>query len=167
MGLSRQHASTIPLVLNIDTGYITPQFHVVFDDWFATVATTVDSLPDFNSDAWTRLFGDSIFQYPFDADDLAIAESTNEPPTPVRHHRNVVDSAMNRTLPPTPLQVPPPAQTTPQPSLSTILAPGGMPIPSLILLLLPREPSSSTPTLFQREVSFTLPPPLAPTSPQS
>ena len=32
MGLSTDKASTIPLVLNLDTGAITPQFHVVFDD---------------------------------------------------------------------------------------------------------------------------------------
>ena len=34
VGLSRKHASSVPLVLNLETGAITPQFHVVFDDWF-------------------------------------------------------------------------------------------------------------------------------------
>ena len=53
MGLSPDHASTVPLVLNLDTGAITPQFHVVFDDWFTTVTTSVDDLPDFNSSAWS------------------------------------------------------------------------------------------------------------------
>ena len=47
MGLSPDHASTVPLVLNLDTGAITPQFHVVFDDWFTTVTTSVDDLPAF------------------------------------------------------------------------------------------------------------------------
>jgi hypothetical protein len=37
MGLSKKHASTVPLVLNPETGYITPQYHVVFDDWIATL----------------------------------------------------------------------------------------------------------------------------------
>ena len=69
MGLSKKHASTVPLVLNPETGYITPQYHVVFDDWFATVATNVDALPDFNSTRWARLFGDSRYQFPFDEDD--------------------------------------------------------------------------------------------------
>ena len=32
MGFSHKHASTIPLVLNPDSGSITPQFHVIFDD---------------------------------------------------------------------------------------------------------------------------------------
>jgi hypothetical protein len=34
MGLSTQHASEVPLVLNCKTGSITTQFHVVFDDLF-------------------------------------------------------------------------------------------------------------------------------------
>ena len=69
MGLSKKHSSTVPLVLNPDTGYITPQFHIVFDDWFATVATNVEALPDFNSNRWARLFGDLHFQFSFDETD--------------------------------------------------------------------------------------------------
>jgi hypothetical protein len=37
MGLSQKHASKVSLVLNIDTGSIATQFHVVFDDLFTTV----------------------------------------------------------------------------------------------------------------------------------
>jgi hypothetical protein len=37
LGLSQQHASEDPLVLNLGTGSITTQFHVVFDDLFTTV----------------------------------------------------------------------------------------------------------------------------------
>jgi hypothetical protein len=33
MGLSAKHSTMSPLVLNPDSGAITPQFHVVFDDW--------------------------------------------------------------------------------------------------------------------------------------
>lgn len=39
MGLSMIHSSEVPLVLNTTTGSITPQFHVVFDDEFSTVAS--------------------------------------------------------------------------------------------------------------------------------
>ena len=56
MGLSSQHASTVPIVLNPSTGYITPQFHVVLDNWFSTIASTVESLPDSSSAAWSKLF---------------------------------------------------------------------------------------------------------------
>jgi hypothetical protein len=40
LGLSQQHASEVPLVLNLGTGSITTQFHVVFDDLFTTVPST-------------------------------------------------------------------------------------------------------------------------------
>lgn len=78
IGLSPKHASTVPLVLNVDSGYITPQFHVVFDDWFSTIATSIAQLPDFNSPSWSTLFGESSYQYPFDDDeatDLLIVDA--------------------------------------------------------------------------------------------
>lgn len=43
MGFSKKHSSTVPFILNPNTGYITAQFHVIFDDWFATVAASVES----------------------------------------------------------------------------------------------------------------------------
>jgi hypothetical protein len=41
LGFSDLHSSQVPLVLNVTTGYIYPQFHVIFDDKFETV----NSLP--------------------------------------------------------------------------------------------------------------------------
>ena len=74
MGLSDTHATTAPLVLNLSTGSITPQFHVMFDDWFATVQSTVDEIPDFTQDEWYKLFGDSTYQY-HSADDQEETDS--------------------------------------------------------------------------------------------
>jgi hypothetical protein len=37
LGLSQQHASEVPLVINLGTGSVTAHFHVVFDDLFTTV----------------------------------------------------------------------------------------------------------------------------------
>ncbi|KAI2495282.1 hypothetical protein MHU86_19253 [Fragilaria crotonensis] len=65
---SDKHASSVPLVLNPQTGYIT-QFHIVFDDWFATVPASADDLPNFNDDCWQRMFRDSTFQYVLDDED--------------------------------------------------------------------------------------------------
>jgi hypothetical protein len=59
MGNSPKHSSTVPLVLNPETGAITAQFHVVFDDWFATVAASESDLPDLQSEEWTRMFGNA------------------------------------------------------------------------------------------------------------
>jgi hypothetical protein len=83
MGLSPKHTSQVPLVLNQRTGSITPQYHVVFDDWFATVSSDEASLPDFNSPEWARMFGDSEYQFPFDEEDLeAMSELIDVPPPP-------------------------------------------------------------------------------------
>ena len=64
MGYSDRHSSDVPLVLNPFTGSITPQWNVVIDDWFATVATSVDDLPDFNADKWSKTFGAHTYHFP-------------------------------------------------------------------------------------------------------
>jgi Reverse transcriptase (RNA-dependent DNA polymerase) len=115
MGLSDKHASTVPIVLNVTTGYITPQFHVVFDDWFSTVTTSVDNLPDFNSPEWAQVFGDSFYQYPFDEEDeasLIVESAANDLPT--QHEHNTMDNvatAFDKQVAVTPLPVAPPATT--------------------------------------------------------
>jgi hypothetical protein len=45
--------------LNPENGAITAQFHVVFDDWFATVAASESDLPNLQSEEWTQMFGDA------------------------------------------------------------------------------------------------------------
>jgi hypothetical protein len=37
MGMSPRHARSVALVLNLSTGYMSPQFHLKFDDFFETV----------------------------------------------------------------------------------------------------------------------------------
>jgi hypothetical protein len=68
MGNSTKHASTMPLVLNPETGAITAQFHVMFNDWFATVTSMENELPDLNLDEWKHMFGESTYQHPLDDD---------------------------------------------------------------------------------------------------
>ena len=53
VGLSTIHASEVPLILNLATGSITPQYHVVFDDRYSTV-TYIGSDDDPPSD-WDEL----------------------------------------------------------------------------------------------------------------
>jgi hypothetical protein len=36
---------TFPLIKNLSTGYISPQYHIVFDDWFETVFATEEATP--------------------------------------------------------------------------------------------------------------------------
>ena len=47
LGISLQHTGSVALVLNLKTGYISPQFHIVFDDNFTiTTASITNKLPD-------------------------------------------------------------------------------------------------------------------------
>ena len=69
--MSSKHAGNVPLVLNFETGNITAQWNVVFDDWFSTIATNVDDMPDFHADEWSNMFGTSTY-------DLETSEPSEE-----------------------------------------------------------------------------------------
>ena len=70
LGNSTNHQHGIPLVLNLETGKITSQFHVIFDDWFQTVDSTGSPSVDFDSPDWYQTYGLTEWQYiPDDADE--------------------------------------------------------------------------------------------------
>jgi len=60
LGYSKDHATTIGLIRNIRTGYISPQFHVVYDEDFTTV--TSDNSIDL-TEHWIDLFLNSRESY--------------------------------------------------------------------------------------------------------
>ena len=65
VGYSQDHASEVPQVLNLQTGSITTQFHVVFDDLFSTVPSIgKDELPDGH---WESLCLDHSIYIPQDS----------------------------------------------------------------------------------------------------
>ena len=45
VGVSPVHAETVGLVCNLNTGYISPQYHLVYDEWFETVTAMDESPP--------------------------------------------------------------------------------------------------------------------------
>ncbi len=94
MGISKKHASTIPIVLNPRTRVFTTPYHVVFDDWFATVPSSVDDLPDFHTPEWRGMFGDTT--YHLDDDDDAGTNETVEDQAMAR--REQVAEAMDQGL---------------------------------------------------------------------
>ena len=49
LGRSRRHASTVGLIRNLNTGSITTQFHVVYDDYFTTISSTKSNIAEDNS----------------------------------------------------------------------------------------------------------------------
>ncbi|KAI2505861.1 hypothetical protein MHU86_8557 [Fragilaria crotonensis] len=146
---SQKHASTVPLVLNPETGYITPQYHIVFDDWFATVATNVDALPDFNTTRWARLFGDSRYQFPFDDDDNDATEEArmdSQATEAINENQTRVAASMDEAVAIEQLPVPPLAEAPPR----TPTVP--QPLPSSPLLT-PRPP---TPMMSQTRSSLSI-----------
>ena len=46
MGFSKIHSTQVELVLNLLTGSISPQYHVVFDDMLSTVMSSTAAEPD-------------------------------------------------------------------------------------------------------------------------
>ncbi|KAI2513915.1 hypothetical protein MHU86_299 [Fragilaria crotonensis] len=149
-GALKKHASTVPLVLNPETGYITPQYHIVFDDWFATVATNVDALPDFNTTRWARLFGDSRYQFPFDDDDdndaTEEARMDSQATEAINENQTRVAASMDEAVAIEQLPVPPLAEAPPR----TPTVP--QPLPSSPLLT-PRPP---TPMMSQTRSSLSI-----------
>ena len=68
MGFSQVHSSLVPLVLNVSTGFISPQYHVVFDDKFSTVNSL--SREDSIDDQWANIFKlDKEFYLDFEYDE--------------------------------------------------------------------------------------------------
>jgi hypothetical protein len=100
MGHSKRHASTVLIRLNPGFGGITSNFHVVFDDWFATVSSTVKQLPDLNSVEWKAIFGDSEYQYPLDNDPIGNAGTAPYDPPLSMDSFNINDSRYQPAPPP-------------------------------------------------------------------
>ena len=65
LGISKRHSSNVPQVLHLSTGAISPQYHVVFDDYFQTVSSTEVDVPQ----SWENLFTYST-QHWFEEEDF-------------------------------------------------------------------------------------------------
>ena len=119
-------------VLNLDTGAITPPFHVVFDNWFTTVTTSIDDLPDFNFSAWSKMFDEGKYHFIRDEDDTQVNSEDSMASETITTRQNQVSKAMDTTMPSTPIPVSPPPSSPSTPLLHA------SPVPSS-----PMSPSSS------------------------
>jgi hypothetical protein len=113
MGVSTGHASSVPLVLNVSTGSITPQFHIVFDDWFATVSSHDEEVPDFTANDWSKMFGDSRFQYVLDEENDDSNESDLKDTLQSEKISNSIGASQESAIPATPLSVSQPPTSKP------------------------------------------------------
>jgi hypothetical protein len=126
VGISGEHLSNTPQVLNTTTRAITTPYHVVFDDWFHTVGSDQDSIPDFNTPEWAEMFGDSVYQYMPDSNWPHMGASpyqdipSMDPRDPIFDRRERVQERMFQHFHPDPVvsgqpnpsQFPAPAQYT-------------------------------------------------------
>ena len=78
LGFSKRHANTVGLIRNLTTGSISTQFHVVYDDWFTTIPSTVgvhdeEEVPD----TWEDLLAFQRVRY-WDGEDGDPPELTDD-----------------------------------------------------------------------------------------
>ena len=66
MGVSPLHAETVHVVRNLNTGYLSPQYHVVFDDWFETTYADDDTPPS----VWAEMQIYQRYKVEFDHDEI-------------------------------------------------------------------------------------------------
>ena len=93
VGFSKDHSSSVALILNRQTRKITPQFHCVFDDFFQTVHG-VDDKHDINLDAidWDHFIETVRTDKFFDEHDKV-------PPPPLHRDWNAIERDRLRTQP--------------------------------------------------------------------
>ena len=161
LGYSPKHASTVPLVLNVETGAISSQFHLVFDDLFTTVSS--DSAKDqqpLDHEEWNKLLDDGglysiVFDETEDEDEAALdwlaeAERLHRhqqavaqvPPPPPVHDP---DDALSVALPPQAV-APPDGNALPQREQEPQVASPSVPMPEPVV-----EPSPIAERPLQRE----------------
>jgi hypothetical protein len=152
---SDRRLSTVPLVLNLESGYITPQFHVTSDDWFATVVADPSKFPDFESPEWSELFGESSYFYvPTDEDDeveIVLGPTAAELEQEARLEAT---DTLHRPVVPLPVTPPPTAPAAPPASPSPPpAAPSPPPTPPPILRTPPRADPPTPPMASPRSTS--------------
>ena len=129
VGFSPVHSSDVPLILNLRTGHISPQYHVVFDDDFSTV----QSIPEGNDPPpwWNEInLEENTLRIPLDDDATLLLDKDWLSPEELeeRSRRNIrqtqLRQAFNPTtsLPDATLLSPLPPTTTP-PITSTLVPP--------------------------------------------
>lgn len=104
LGLSKRHASSVPVVLNLETNRISAQFHVVVDDWFATVSNVVGEEESVDPESWANIFASSRFQVIFDEDDPIDLDdewlSQDELQSRIEERSRMIRNVQDKTSPP-------------------------------------------------------------------
>ena len=168
LGLSTIHSSEVPRVLNRQTGRITTQFHVVFDDLFSTVASIARE--DEPPDHWEALCLENLILIPLEpGQDVHLHDDWLTQPELERKRRDLQhrEKVRGTFLPPPTL----PARTesstepirNPEPEGAGFV-PEGAPAPTPAPRPVPAPtPPPPTPTIGHPAAGPIAPPPVVPT----
>ena len=74
VGASKLHASSVGVIRNLTTDNLSPQFHVVYDNYFETVHATKEKEPN----QWSDLIVSQREQAPINQDDLENVPELND-----------------------------------------------------------------------------------------
>ena len=99
LGRSRSHASSVGLIRNLNTGSISTQFHVVYDDFFTTVSSNEQNMA--LVETWPHLLK-------FSCEDLLFDDDTRELAPPLENEWLTTEEARLRTIKLIPRRVNPP-----------------------------------------------------------
>jgi hypothetical protein len=101
VGFSTEHSSLVPLVLNLSTGHISPQYHVIFDDKFLTVPSLRADQHEID-DIFARLFTtdrDFFLDPVEDSEGDIVLPSLSSPPNGSHHqHSHHPQSRLQREI---------------------------------------------------------------------
>ena len=121
LGISPHHSGAVPLLLNLSTGKVVTNYHVVCDNYFTTVSSSSSDPINFDHDHWYCTFGLTPLQYvqpdsspPSTSPSSFVPENTT-PRERIIH--NDISSKAPHQSPPAPSPVSPSetAATTPPP----------------------------------------------------
>ena len=98
VGVSPVHAENIAVVRNMKTGYLSPQYHIVFDDWFETVYSSDDDAPQKWEDMCIMQRFETVFDEGLEPPSLAEEWLTPEEVTKNRAKRQVQGLQHGRKL---------------------------------------------------------------------
>jgi hypothetical protein len=155
LGLSKHHSSNVHLVLNPETGNVSPQYHVVFDDSFSTVYSD----GQFDADVWNSLVTSNLEKHP-DAEvpcnqggdaTTSFANDENQSPTLDTNVESSLDTLFDRLN--VPVELRPSVELPPLPADFSLPTSEGL--PPITPISLPEGASSTDEALPSSAVGST------------
>ncbi|KAG7370589.1 reverse transcriptase RNA-dependent DNA polymerase [Nitzschia inconspicua] len=118
LGISPSHSSSVGRILNLRTGHVSPQYHVVYDELFSTIFNSIapgmDNALPFDDALWTQLITTGL-EHLLPSSDDSTAPDLPPPLDPAWLAPDDAPASFQREPPPAP-DPPPPAPDPPPPA---------------------------------------------------